>query len=430
MSYTNFFLKGMLVIGLQCFLFAVNAQTEQSQVPNGTDGLVLEVRDSTTLRIDKLPPNEFEGSRSTFKIGLGLIYDLTTYSQTDEFKSQMDSLGFSLGPTANLRDFRILGSGRLKTKRAISWKFAYMWDGDNKTWLVRESGVTFGVPELAGHIFIGRTKEGFSMVKVMNGHSPWTSERQMATDLVPIIADGIKWFGFLPKSRVFWNIGAFNDFLSKGQKFSTFSWQVVGRIGWMPFYDPERQKLMHVAANLRYGRPFDGKITLKSRPESNNTPQILNTGAFNTNWSTHTGAELYYSHKKLMVGSEIVVHKFHSSESDNHTFYGGDVVVSYFFTRGVRPYNTVGSIYAFIPVKNSVFKGGLGELEGVLRFSTFNLNDGSVQGGQFWKITPMINWYMSKVMRVEFIYGYGILDRLEKEGAVHFFESRIQFTIM
>ena len=417
------------MVSLQSLL-PVYAQIQPNQIPDGTDGLVLEVRDSTAMQISKLPPNEFEGSYSTFKIGLGLIYDLTTYSQTDEFRSQMDSLGFSLGPVSNLRDFRILGSGRLKTQRAISWKFAYMWDGDNKTWLVRESGVTIGVPELAGHIFVGRTKEGFSMVKVMNGHSPWTSERQMAVDLIPIIADGVKWFGFLPKSRVFWNIGYYNDILSKGQKFSTFSSQIVGRLGWMPFYDPKKQRLMHVAANLRYGRPLDGKITLKSRPESNNTPQILNTGEFNTTWSTHTGAEVYYSNRKFMIGSEIVFHKFHSSESGNHRFYGGDIVVSYFFTGAVRPYNTVGSIYGFIPVKNSIFKGGLGELEGVLRFSTFNLNDGTVQGGKFWKITPMVNWYMSKIVRVEFIYGYGVLDRLGLQGGVHFFESRIQFTVM
>ena len=198
----------------------------------------------------------------------------------------------------------------------------------------------------------------------------------------------------------------------------------------MPFYDPERQRLIHVAANLRYGRPVDGKITLKSRPESNNTPQILNTGAFNTNWSTHTGAEVYFSNKRFMVGSEIVIHKFHSSESDEHTFYGGDIVLSYFFTRTSRPYNTTGSIYGFIPVKKSVFKGGLGELEGVLRYSTFDLNDKSIKGGQFWKITSIVNWYMSKVVRLEFIYGYGVLDRLEKQGAVNFFESRIQFTVM
>ena len=139
MNHRSFLFIVMLIIGPQLFLLPVYGQTGAKQIPNGTDGLVLEVRDSTAIRINQLPPNEFEGSHSTFRIGLGLIYDLTTYRQTDEFKSQMDSLGFSLGPTSGLRDFRILGSGRLKTQRSISWKFAYMWDGNENAWLVRDS---------------------------------------------------------------------------------------------------------------------------------------------------------------------------------------------------------------------------------------------------------------------------------------------------
>jgi phosphate-selective porin OprO/OprP len=305
-----------------------------------------------------------------------------------------------------------------------------MYDGDKDVWMLRETGVTIGVPELAGNIFIGRTKEGFSMVKVMNGHSPWTNERQMALDPIPILADGIKWMGYLPQSRVFWNLGYFNDLTSKGEGFSTFAWQYVARIGWLPIYNKEKNKVLHIATNLRYGKPLDGKFTIKSRPESNPAPQIINTGSFETDHSSHIGAEIYYRTGRLMVGSEAMMHHFYSDKSEDHTFYGGDAVVSYFFTGTVRPYNTVGSIFGFVPVKKSIFKGGWGEWEGVLRVSTFNLNNGSIQGGQFTRITPMVNWYMSKVIRLEFIYGYGILDRFNLKGHVQFFESRIQFTVM
>jgi phosphate-selective porin OprO/OprP len=131
-----------------------------------------------------------------------------------------------------------------------------------------------------------------------------------------------------------------------------------------------------------------------------------------------------------MMGSETVMHSFTSNKADDHKFYGGDVMFSYFITKAVRPYKTVGSIFGFVPVKRSIFKGGLGEIEGVLHVSTLNLNDGSIQGGQMTRITPMINWYMTKIMRMEFIYGYGILERYDKTGHVQFFETRIQFTIM
>lgn len=410
----------------------VFAQDSTQVVPNGTEGIDLTIPniDPSTGKATNLQPNEVNTPFSTFRIGLGFIYDVVAHQQSAEFKQQMDSADLVVESKGKVRDFRILGSGKLNTKRELSWKFAFMYNGDTDEWLVRESGVTIGVPELFGHIFIGRTKEGYSMVKVMNGHSPWTNERQMAIDVIPILADGIKWFGYMPKSRIFWNLGYFNDVISKGQTFSTFEQQFVARVGFMPINNPEQKQVFHVAANLRWGKPVDGKISLKSRPESNPTPQILNTGVFETDRSTHFGLEFYYSKDRFMIGSETNVHNFYSDDSEDHRFFGGDVVLSYMFTKTSRPYKTVGSIYGFVPVRKSVFKGGWGEFEGVLRFSSLNLNDGVIKGGQFWRITPMVNWYMTKVIRLELIYGYGKLDRFNLNGNVHFFESRIQFTVM
>ena len=417
------------------FLFILLSSSQvmaQKTVPDGTEGVdhVIHGIDSITGKPESLPANEFENDKSTFKIGLGYIHDFVAYAQDDIFRQQMDSLDINLDPTFKLRDFRILGSGRLKTKRTIAWKFAYMWDGNLDQWLVRESGVTIGVPELAGHLFIGRTKEGFSMVKVMNGHSPWSMERQMAVDLIPILADGIKWFGHLNNSRIFWNIAAYNDIISKGQGFSTFEWQYVGRIGWMPFYKPEQSTLLHIATELRVGKPVDGTFQAKSRPEANPAPFIIETGKFPADHSNHVGLEVYYTKQRFMVGTEVVSHQFTSDIAEDHTFSGGNLFVSYFFTKTSRPYKTEGSIYGFVPVKKSVFKNGIGEIEGLLHFSMFDLNDGSIQGGKFWKMTALGNWYISKVIRFELAYSWGKLDRFDLTGNMQMFQSRIQFTVM
>jgi phosphate-selective porin OprO and OprP len=410
------------------------AQQKTDTLPDGTEGVTFTARKADTVFINEhhdLKPNEFEGTHSTFRIGLGYIGDFTTYAYDGTFQRQLDSLKVSLDPTFKTRDFRILGSGRfLKTKRYIAWKFAYMYDGNEKVWMMRETGITIGVPELAGHIFVGRTKEGFSMIKVMNGHSGVTNERQMALDPIPILADGIKWFGYLPKPRLFWNLGYYNDILSKGQSFSTFAWQYVARIGWMPISKPKENTVLHIAANLRYAKPLDGKFTIKSRPESNPTPQLINTGQFAADKSTTMGGEVYYNRKRFMIGSEVMMHNFYTDKADDHSFYGGEMVVSYLFTGGSRPYNTIGSVFGFVKVNKSIFKGGLGAIEGVIRASTFNLNDGAVKGGQMYRLTPMINWYLSQVLRWELVYGYGILDRFNLKGHVNFFETRIQLTVM
>jgi phosphate-selective porin OprO and OprP len=410
-------------------------QDISKSLPNGTDGLTFYPRIVDTVFVNKasdLPWNEFEGRYSTFKIGAGYIGDFTAYSEDRVFRQQMDSLGINLTPTYQTRDFRVLGSGRLlKTKRYIAWKFAYMYDGDQKVWMIRETGVTIGVPELKGNFFIGRTKEGFSMIKVMNGHSGITNERQMALDPVPILADGIKYFGFFPKSRLFMNLGIYNDFLSKGQGFSTFKQQYVARVGWLPVNDTKTDQVLHIATNLRYGYPLNGEFTVKSRPESNPTPQLINTGKFPADRASTVGGEIYYRNKNFMIGSEFMQHNFYADKSDDHHFAGGDIMVSYIITGAHRPYNTnTGNVFGFVPVKKSVFKGGLGEIEFVFRASTFDLNDKTIQGGKFTRYTPMINWYLSKTIRWELIYGFGTLDRFGLTGHVQFYETRIQFSFL
>jgi phosphate-selective porin OprO and OprP len=427
-------------VWLTSFVFFVlpnslHAQAKKdSTFPDGTNGIYFNARhaDSTFAKNrEDLASNEFVGTDATFRFGAGYIGDFTAYAQSKVFKQQMDSANLDLTPTYATRDFRLLFSGRfLKTKRYLAYKFAYMYDGDAKVWLIRESGITIGVPELKGHIFIGRTKEGFSMIKVMNGHSGITNERQMALDPIPILTDGIKYFGYFPKSRILLNLGYYNDFISKGQSFSTLSWQYAARAGWLPINNKDKNKLLYIAGNFEYGKPLDGKFTLKSRPESNPTPQLINTGQFAANKTFSYSGEIFYRSGSLTIGSELISHNFYSKTANNHQFNGGDVIISYLFSGAVRPYNDETSIFGFVPVSKSVFRGGWGEWEGVLHISTFNLNDKEIQGGQFTRITPMVNWYMSRIVRMEFIYGYGILNRYGLKGNVQFFETRIQFTIM
>ncbi len=372
----------------------------------------------------------FNGRYSTSKFGGGFLYEYAGYQQDAAGKAQLAQLGVSLNPAFAVRDFRLVGSGQLKTKRTISWKVGLMYDGVSDSWLVRETGVMVAVPELWGSFFVGRTKEGFSMNKVMNGYAGWTMERQMALDVIPILADGIKWLGYLPKQRVFWNLGAFGDWMSEGQSFSTFSWQYVARVGWLPILTDDKEKVLHIGTSYRYAEPLKGSMRLKSKPEANPAPQFIDTGTFLSDRSNSIGGEAYYKSGSWMFGSEVYAHQFNSSTATNHTFVGGDIVASYIITGESRPYHTATAIFGFVPVTRSVFKGGPGAWEVLLRYSSLDLNDGSIQGGKFTRITPMVNWYMSKDLRLELAYGYGVLDRLGMKGVTQFFQTRIQFTIL
>ena len=417
------FIFVLSVVLLICLL-PVRLFAQADTVPDGTEGETIVKKDEP-----KKPWNEFNLGFTTFKPGLGFMYEYGTFDQDADSKKQSEIGGYELETTFKVRDFRLLFSGQLNTKRNITWKTGIMYDGPSRSWFIRESGLTIAVPELWGNIFIGRTKEGFSLVKVMNAGAVWTMERQVALDVIPILADGVKWMGWLPKERFFWNAGIYSDWLSEGQSFSTYKWQTVARFGFLPIYSPKENTLLHIATSVRYGEVKDGEIKLRSRPEANTAPYFLDTGDFPADHSTHIGYEVYYSNHSLMLGSEYYVHNFHSPETHNPQFRGGEVVASYILTGESRPYSTVSGIYSFIPVSKSVFKGGPGAIEVLLRYSKLDLNAGLVTGGKFWRLTPMVNWYLSPMLRWEFAYGYGSLDRFDLTGTTQFFQSRIQIVL-
>ena len=285
----------LMIFSVVPFLKSFSQDTAKN-IPDGTEGEMFQTPQKDTA---KQTWNEkrwrlFKGKLTTFKLGAGFLYEYAAFSQDKNSKSQMDSLGTPLKDQFKVRDFRVLFSGQIKSKREISWRAGIMYDGTTDTWLVRETGIMVGVPEINSYFFVGRTKEGFSMSKVMNGYAGWAMERQMAIDVIPILADGLKWMGYLPKPRLFWNLGVYADWLSKGQSFSTYQNQFDARIGWNPVFSPLKNKMLHLGFNYRYGKVEGDQIQLRSRPEANPASYFITTGNFSSDHSNHIGYEVYY----------------------------------------------------------------------------------------------------------------------------------------
>src|SRR4051812_40575895 len=204
------------------FGLTADGQTNKEPQPDGTSGEVFSSGDSANLlpfsKETKYPRwNEFDGPVSTLKLSMGFMGDYAAYKQDAVSKEQ-----FSLDPEFKVRDFRVILSGKIKNNRDITWRAGIMYDGQTHSWLLRETGVMINFPKIDGYIFVGRTKEGYSLVKVMNGHSIWGLERPMHVDIIPILADGIKYLGYLPKQHIVMNIGAFANWFSSKQSFSTY----------------------------------------------------------------------------------------------------------------------------------------------------------------------------------------------------------------
>ncbi len=366
--------------------------------------------------------NHYEGKFFSIRVGAGLLYEYAAYAQDDTSRKQLQ-----LFPMPKVRDSRFILKGALKFRRPVTWSSGILYDTPTQKFLFRETGVMIAVPELLGYVFVGRTKEGFSLNKVMVGYAGWTQERATISDAtIPILADGIKFLGWAPRQHLLWNVGVFGDKFSEGQSFSTYERQVVGRFAWVPLVSED--SVLHIGTSLRHGTTEDGMLQLRSRPEAFPAPYFVDTGKFPAKSTNTYEIEEYYRPGPFLFGSEYFLQQVNSPEKGNPTFHGGDVVATWLITGEIRPYNTRGGFFDMVSPERPVFQGGPGAWELVARFSYVNLDSGPVRGGTLWRFTPMANWYLSDNVRLEVTYGYGSLQRFNLTGKTQFFQTRIQLT--
>jgi phosphate-selective porin OprO/OprP len=370
--------------------------------------------------------NEADLRVLTVRVGGGLLLDYANYIQDAASKDQME-----LAQAAKLRDFRFLFKGHFWFwPERLSYTLGYMYDGPTESFHFRQTGLILQVPELAGHLFVGRTKEGFSTNKIMVGYNGWTNERSAASDsFIPILADGIKWTGAAGDHFVY-NAGVFMDEWSETESFNKNDNQAVARVVWLPL--PKKSApLLHFAVEARYGAANNGTLRFRSKPESFPAQSYaVDTGKFAADSSNMFGFEAYYRPGSLMFGSEYYLNKVTAPQFGDPLFTGGEVFASYLFTGEIHPYNTAGAFFEAVSPSHPMFKDGFGAVEAVVRYSQVDLNDARIAGGRFWRITPMINWYWSDNVRLEFVYGFSRLNRFGLEGDTQYFQGRIQFTLM
>ena len=404
--------------------------------------------------------NELQTPILTLRVGAGLLVDHIGYTQDNPSGEQV-----ALDPYVKFRDTRLILGGRIRSSRPITWQTGFMWDWYQEKWFVRQTGLVVAVPEILGKLWVGRSKEGLSLNRVMVGYDGWTMERFPFSDAsTPLLADGIKWLGASPENHLTWTLGAFTDWLSEGESFSYYERQVAGRLGYIRMDSESAGRLVHIGLGGRLGLPSEDSLQLRARPEVGAAPYIVDTGKFGSTLAGQVGVEAYYRSGPLLVGTEYYVEDARfsggsvsrgpeaqpgavddhlprilslspqvgvdaaaQSVDPNHVvFHGGDLVAVWLITGETRPYTTVGGFFAPVSPARPVTAGGPGAWEAILRMSYIDLDNGPIRGGKFWRITPMVNWHLTDNVRLELAYGYGILDRFDATGRTHFFQTRLQ----
>jgi len=420
----------LAVAGLVAAAASVAGEAEDAKLEQGMSSLTstndAAGADGDAPRRQLVSWNEYKGPFVTARLGGGFLWDYSGYKQDEDSKGQM-----SLQNKDDLRDFRVLLKGAFPKLPGLSYTIGYMYDKAQEDWKFRQTGFQYEIPSLHGRVFVGRTKEGISTNKLMVGYQGWTMERATINDaLLPILADGIKWMGNSPSGQLVYSLGWFGDHYSEKESFNRSDNQVVGRLVWLPFLLSDPERVLHLAVAVRHANSDEGFLQLRSKPESYEAQSYaIDTGKFAAQGSDIVGLEAYYRPGSWSFGMEYFLDYVSSREHGDPFFHGGEIFASVLLTGEKKPYNVSTATFERVSPKNSVFEGGRGAWEAVLRYSYSDMDSSDIKGGKFWRITPMLNWHLSDNVRLEFVYGYGILDRFDTKGATQFFQSRFQLQL-
>ena len=270
--------------------------------------------------------NHYESPYFSIRVGGGFLYDVVGYSQDGDSKDQM-----VLRPENTLRDLRFLAKGHLLSER-LTYTVGYMYDQVTETWRFRQTGIGIDLPELWGSLFVGRTKEGVSMNKIMVGYQGFTMERATANDsFVPILADGVKWQGYVPSGKFLWSFGWFYDELSERESFNKFDSQYTVRAVWLPWMTRSAdgklrtgERLLHLGIAAHFADANDGFLQFRSKPESFPAQSYaIDTGRFPADDTTLVAFEAYYRDGPWVLGSEYFLNQVDSGQHDDPFFHGG-----------------------------------------------------------------------------------------------------------
>jgi len=178
----------------------------------------------------------------------------------------------------------------------------------------------------------------------------------------------------------------------------------------------EKAKVVHLGLGLNYRDTGGaGTTSFKSQAETHiGGINIVNTGTIsNVTDFTKVGLELATVMGPFSAQAEYITTSVSRNTASDLDFDGWYAQAGYFFTGESRNYKK--GAFGGITPKASVGEGGIGAWELGLRYSSLDLTDGGITGGEADSVTLGVNWYATPTLRFSANY----IDVLEVEGGTY-----------
>jgi phosphate-selective porin OprO/OprP len=274
-------------------------------------------------------------------------------------------------------------------------------------------------------VTIGNQKEPINMERTMSLLDLAAHERSATADaMLPSRRFGVVVSGTAANQHVSWAGGVFNDGLIDSGSIDENSTQAVGRITWLPFFSEDQSNLFHVGLGVRYSDTKEG-LQYSVGPEMGDTPGFVDTGFFDAESST-----LYNLEAGLRTGPYWLLAEYTDNHVDapnvgNPRFKGYHISGTWSLSGEMRPYRTPSGSFSGLPVAQNVNQGGSGAWELGLRFSSIDLTDGDIAGGEMDVSTAQVAWWATRNMLVSLNYRRTRTDRFGLDGEMDATSMRV-----
>ncbi len=342
---------------------------------------------------DKFEVESGDGDFS-FRVGGRIQADAATYAE--DVRRQNDG--------TEMRRARLFVQGKLWE----AWNYKLQYDFVN----TGSAGIADAYIQYAGlpwKITVGHFKEPFGLQNMTSSKYSTLIERGLPNVFSP--GRGIGIGASRGGNNWSFNAGLFGEGIDGASGDEDEGFALTGRATYAPILNDKQHLHLGASASYRDSGSID-TISFSERPESHVTNvREVSTGSINADSNLRTVAEAAYTYGPFSLQSEyyyVDIDRDSSTLSDLD-FSGYYLEGSWFLTDDVRSYIANKGEYGKIKPKSIVGKGGIGAWQLAMRFSSVDLNDADITGGDAQNFSLGLNWFATNNIRMSANY-INVLD--------------------
>ena len=409
-----------------CLLAAASAfaQSPESELPStqvATPGYpagyaIPEVPDKVLASLN------IETKGFTLIWGLAVLEDYTAFQQNAR---SLDQVGKQDGGW-NVRSFRPMLRGQIRLLGTWNYMISGEYNGFDRDigdplWNMTDVWISTKVGSLFT-LKLGKQKEPFVYEMVGDAAnlphderflSPFFTSRNIGASLTNTYLD----------EHATWTVGWFNDWWTSGQAFANSGNDFVGRFTFLPVFEDDGKRYLHLAVSGRYHEGDDDVQRFRGKPQSDVATPFVDTGDFVAGHSTAVGFEGLWADGPFTLLAEYVKDWVPSAAYANPSFYGYYATASWVFTGVPRPYDKKAGYARRVPVVGNRW----GAVEVFARYGRVNLNGGAIEGGAMNEWYGGLNWFATRRWKLGLGYGNVDLERYGMRGRTNIYLARLQW---